>query len=248
MSRNKYHGRFALERYRGYWLWAVQRREVLQRPYPKVMACGRTDTEDEAYGQIAAVLAGLEFGAITGGWAPSWAKVRDHLRAEGEKRRCEGSRAWAAFKAERGPRGLAALTETGRRFLAGWEAELRHQAADVDWLEFLRFCLDTERNPADKSEEILRAFRRWRIDQISAQAEAEAAFRRGQAGERAGFGLGLAVHQRQVDLQVLGLPAGAEPAAIKTAWRRLAMRLHPDRGGDHQSFTRAKAAYERLMG
>ncbi|WP_367026228.1 J domain-containing protein [Methylococcus sp. ANG] len=51
---------------------------------------------------------------------------------------------------------------------------------------------------------------------------------------------------------VIGQPVGkllpAEPPEVKTAWRRLAMRLHPDRGGDHQSFTRAKAAYERLMG
>ncbi|MDD2770504.1 MAG: hypothetical protein PHT19_17450 [Methylococcus sp.] len=83
MSQNKYHGRFALERYRGYWLWAVQRRAVLNRPYPKTLLCGRTDTEAEAYGRIAQSLAGIGCEAITGGWLPSWAQVREQLRAEG---------------------------------------------------------------------------------------------------------------------------------------------------------------------
>ncbi|MDD2768399.1 MAG: hypothetical protein PHT19_06675 [Methylococcus sp.] len=83
MSRNKYHGRFALERYRGYWLWAVQRRAVLNRPYPKTWLCGRTDTEAEAYGRIAQSLAEIGCEAITGGWLPSWTQVRDQLREEG---------------------------------------------------------------------------------------------------------------------------------------------------------------------
>ncbi|UZR29469.1 J domain-containing protein [Methylococcus mesophilus] len=108
-------------------------------------------------------------------------------------------------------------------------------------------------NPADRSEEAWQAFQGWRIEDMIrqarlAQAEAEAAFRRGQAGERAGYGLSFAAFQRHEDLRVLGLQGYEDAAAIKTAWRRLAMRLHPDRGGDHQSFTRAKAAYERLMG
>lgn len=51
-------------------------------------------------------------------------------------------------------------------------------------------------------------------------------------------------------LAVLGLSAGADTAAIKSAYRRLALRYHPDKnGGDPaacEAFKRIAAAYERL--
>lgn len=42
----------------------------------------------------------------------------------------------------------------------------------------------------------------------------------------------------------LGLPCTASAGEIKLAYRRRAMELHPDRGGDHSAMVRLNAAYE----
>ena len=55
-----------------------------------------------------------------------------------------------------------------------------------------------------------------------------------------------AVQPRVQALAVLGLPADADPAAIKSAWRRAARQYHPDAGGDRARFEAARAAYEEL--
>ena len=49
-------------------------------------------------------------------------------------------------------------------------------------------------------------------------------------------------------LEVLGLERGANPAAIDGAYRRLAMKYHPDHGGDVEEFKRLQEAYETAMG
>jgi len=46
---------------------------------------------------------------------------------------------------------------------------------------------------------------------------------------------------------VLELEPGASPAAVRRAYRRLAGRHHPDRGGDAEQFRRVREAYELLM-
>lgn len=46
--------------------------------------------------------------------------------------------------------------------------------------------------------------------------------------------------------KVLELKPGAPPAAVKDAYRRLAKRHHPDKGGRPEDFRRINAAYERL--
>jgi hypothetical protein len=52
---------------------------------------------------------------------------------------------------------------------------------------------------------------------------------------------------RRIDaLAVLGLPVTADEATIKSTYRRLAMELHPDRGGSGEAFVRLQSAYERL--
>lgn len=48
-------------------------------------------------------------------------------------------------------------------------------------------------------------------------------------------------------LEVLGLDRGANPAAIDGAYRHLAMKYHPDRGGDVAEFKRLQEAYEAAM-
>lgn len=45
-------------------------------------------------------------------------------------------------------------------------------------------------------------------------------------------------------LSVLGLAAGAEPADIKRAFRALALRTHPDKGGEAATFVAVKRAYD----
>lgn len=46
--------------------------------------------------------------------------------------------------------------------------------------------------------------------------------------------------------QILGLEPGASDDDVKKAYRRLAMKHHPDRGGDEAEFKRIKDAYEAI--
>jgi curved DNA-binding protein len=46
--------------------------------------------------------------------------------------------------------------------------------------------------------------------------------------------------------QILGLKPGASEEEIKKAYRKLAMKHHPDRGGDEAEFKKIKEAYETL--
>ncbi|WP_337175522.1 DnaJ domain-containing protein [Paludisphaera sp.] len=46
---------------------------------------------------------------------------------------------------------------------------------------------------------------------------------------------------------VLGLPLAASLDDIKAAYRRAAIRAHPDRGGDHAVMVRLNAAYEAAV-
>ncbi len=52
---------------------------------------------------------------------------------------------------------------------------------------------------------------------------------------------------REEALAELGLAEGATPAQIRNRYRRLAMRHHPDRGGDTETLQRINNAYQRLM-
>ncbi|MDG3007757.1 J domain-containing protein [Paludisphaera mucosa] len=45
----------------------------------------------------------------------------------------------------------------------------------------------------------------------------------------------------------LGLPSAASMAEIKAAYRRMAVQMHPDRGGDHMAMVRLNAAYETAV-
>jgi len=46
--------------------------------------------------------------------------------------------------------------------------------------------------------------------------------------------------------QTLGVSRDAEQKEIKTAFRKLAMKHHPDKGGDEEEFKRVQAAYDTL--
>jgi DnaJ-class molecular chaperone len=47
---------------------------------------------------------------------------------------------------------------------------------------------------------------------------------------------------------VLGVSRGADAAAVKEAYRRLAREHHPDRGGQEADFVRVQEAYDTLTG
>merc|ERR1719378_1923463 len=46
--------------------------------------------------------------------------------------------------------------------------------------------------------------------------------------------------------EVLGVEKKATPAEIKKAFRKLALKEHPDKGGDPEKFKKIQAAYEVL--
>lgn len=48
--------------------------------------------------------------------------------------------------------------------------------------------------------------------------------------------------------EVLGVRPGATPAELTEAFRRFALRHHPDRGGDPATFQAGVDAYRRLTG
>ncbi|MDP8937945.1 MAG: J domain-containing protein [Actinomycetota bacterium] len=47
---------------------------------------------------------------------------------------------------------------------------------------------------------------------------------------------------------LLGVAPGATPAEVTAAFRRFALRNHPDRGGDPDRFRAGADAYRRLVG
>lgn len=56
----------------------------------------------------------------------------------------------------------------------------------------------------------------------------------------------MADDERRAARAVLGLAPGADAAAVRAAYRRLARDLHPDRGGDPDAFDRVTRAYRVL--
>lgn len=51
---------------------------------------------------------------------------------------------------------------------------------------------------------------------------------------------------RTMLLRRLGLPADAEPERVRSAYRALARRTHPDAGGSAEEFRKVHAAYKTL--
>ena len=64
-------------------------------------------------------------------------------------------------------------------------------------------------------------------------------------------GRGQEREEKEVDnnkfYEVLGVPKTASSAEIKKAFRKLALKHHPDKGGDPEIFKEMTVAYETLM-
>lgn len=51
----------------------------------------------------------------------------------------------------------------------------------------------------------------------------------------------------KVSLEVLGLSVGASPDDVKTAYRKAALKHHPDKGGNARDFQNVKRARDVLI-
>lgn len=80
----------------------------------------------------------------------------------------------------------------------------------------------------------------WRYHELCQQVY-------GAGGSPHQFQGGAVPPQVQQDLSILGLQWPCTPEAIKTAYHAMAMKHHPDRGGDGAKFKEIKPAYERLQ-
>ena len=52
---------------------------------------------------------------------------------------------------------------------------------------------------------------------------------------------------REECLQLFRLELGASEKEVKTAFRRMALKHHPDKGGKQESFVKIRHAYEYLL-
>ena len=50
------------------------------------------------------------------------------------------------------------------------------------------------------------------------------------------------------DFDVLGIPHGASKEDVRKAYKRLALRFHPDKGGSNEAFQQVLSSYQRLSG
>lgn len=241
--------RFEVHQFAGYSLWvAVRRTKANQRWAAALLSCGRTDTEDQAHGEIARLLDGIPIADIrTDTWR--WSGIRNRLRQPGEPRRMEGVTAWEARRTELGPAGLDALATDGRAFLAAFQAEQERKAEEsrqrfFQSVEWAAFCVATGRSPlAGYDPSAMGEFSAWQAERREREYREQR-----ERFERFVFEFRASTDSRADDLALLGLSTNNATAGdIKAAWRRAAMRLHPDRGGDQSQFVMAKAAYTRLM-
>ena len=54
-------------------------------------------------------------------------------------------------------------------------------------------------------------------------------------------------HKKQQCLEILDLKPGVSPKKVKSAYRKMAMRTHPDKGGLQKDFEMVKQAYDYLV-
>jgi hypothetical protein len=94
--------------------------------------------------------------------------------------------------------------------------------------------------------------RRWQQDQVNLRREAQHERRRKHASDRDDRSRRRPLHHATDERrhrQTLNLPAEGtlKPAQIKAAYRRVALRAHPDSGGDHELFIRVTQARDVLL-
>jgi DnaJ family protein A protein 2 len=58
--------------------------------------------------------------------------------------------------------------------------------------------------------------------------------------------LGILIHVQETPFQILGVREGASQEEIQSAFRKLALIHHPDKGGDREMFDKVMSAYTIL--
>jgi hypothetical protein len=133
-------------------------------------------------------------------------------------------------EAEAAFRERLAINPTLRALAERWAVSAAAVLADRKArARFLMFGVDTG-GIAEVADEILRQRER---EQEKARARARAAL--------------WSTTRPLTAFAILGLPGMATIDEIKAAYRRKAVQLHPDRGGDHLSMVKLNAAYEEAV-
>jgi chemotaxis protein histidine kinase CheA len=171
-----------------------------------------------------------------------WTQSRDYYNELKEQREREQRR---AAEAEAEERRKAAEAEAQRKKAAEEAAEEQRQ--------------EEQRKQAAKEKRRAASERRKRREQAEAEAatkEAEARERerrRGRSrrsrsrGPRPGGRLEQALKIMGLTIDILRLSSNEAVTVIKNRFRTLAMKLHPDRGGDAKDFMKMNEAYEFLL-
>ena len=199
-----------------------------------------------------------------------WPAVREAIKhpTEDARRFSEGRASWDMWG---DPAEKDAVEADGVSFRALWEAEEARRKAVRDeqfkrgeplWAEYI----------AEGGEDDVPKFSRWKwkreavasgrwgqierdreeierlgIDEFLSQRDVDIDRQereREEARRRHSDTLRHLFHGKDYD--ALGLPATASPDEVRQAYRRLAAKHHPDKGGDSGEFVRVRKAYERL--
>ena len=217
--------RIDIEQFKGYCFYCIRLKDENRKVWKKAHTIyGRCDTIEQGYGYAKQFLGDLNVDLIGGNTgATKWAILRQHLKAHGESYREEGSVAWASIDSKTKEN----LHAMGVEYKAILDViiEKQREAARIKW-----------EAGAEERERQSEEFRKKYCNSDST-IDFESFLKNLHYSPK-----------KQSDLSILGLNSNASKEDIKTAFRRLANKYHPDKqGGNQAKFIEVRAAYERLI-